>query len=335
MIALATYLSTNLWIRGIYEFSLTLFIISIEDVRNSSFEISILNASSKLTIVLFYLAVVLLVVLMIRYFVKNRNSEKWPKGILELYYPLKPSVTGILTYNLLFLAKRIMLAANVTILAFLGANIQLMINLLIILVPLILTIVLVRFKSWVTLIIHYLSELLCFVCFGLMFLYSNQSSIDSKIPLPDTKDLDRIIIYTITGTVTGIFLLVLVESMFTLRRLIQKRRKNKYATNPKVKVKDQSEMKSDLDIDFGREESKIDGMKRQDSVISSNNLMRVDSGIERTPTYDDIIVNKVDVVKRKDSLSIPELMSQRKKSAAGMTNTSGFNKTGLREEEKE
>ena len=113
MIAIATYLSLNLWIRGIFEFSLTLFLVWTLDIQRLFTEsIGFVSGISKGFALLFISFIILMCILVVRYFVKNKDPEKWAKGLLELYDPVKPTKTSVFAYNFNFLAKRALLAIN-------------------------------------------------------------------------------------------------------------------------------------------------------------------------------------------------------------------------------
>ena len=71
-------------------------------------------------------------IIAVRYFVKHREHEKWPKGIIELYESVKPTKTSIFAYNFIFLAKRMLLAFNVTLIGKYGDTLQLSLNVVII-----------------------------------------------------------------------------------------------------------------------------------------------------------------------------------------------------------
>jgi len=161
MIALATYLSLNLWIRGIFQFMLTLFIIALINIDYTFKEsLTLISIGSKISLGIFLIIFAIMIVGMIMYFSKKKAPEIWPKGILEFYEPLKTSRKSVLSYNILFVIKRIIFAFNVVWLGFLSANTQLMVQVVTLIVALIISIISVRFKSYVTLIIYYVTEVI-------------------------------------------------------------------------------------------------------------------------------------------------------------------------------
>lgn len=82
MIGIATYLSLNLWIRGAMEFSLTLFIVGILDVKSSNYSnAGAAGIASTIFLIVFVALIGFMVFMIIKYFLKNQYPEKWPKGI--------------------------------------------------------------------------------------------------------------------------------------------------------------------------------------------------------------------------------------------------------------
>lgn len=157
MIAIATYLSLNLWIRGIYEFLLTLFLVISLDIKNTfSGSLSVIKATSKVFAFGFILFLFIISFFVAKHFIKNKDPEKWPKGLLELYEPVTATKKSVFTYNLVFIVKRLLLALNVTIFTGLGNSAQLTASIVVIVGSTAVTIAFVRFKSKVTMAIYLL-----------------------------------------------------------------------------------------------------------------------------------------------------------------------------------
>ena len=363
MIAIATYLSLNLWIRGIYELSLTLFIVCILDIKYTfigSFDI--IEIVSKICFLTFCGVVFLMVALMIRYFIKRKDHEKWPKGILEMYEPLRPTAMCVITYNLLFLIKRFAFAVNITMLGFLGANPQLLINCILIITGLVVSAILVRFKSIVTTVIYYFTEMICLVCFGLMFLYDNQSSVDDvfDISMSDFK-IDRIIIIFIACSVGAIMILVTFEGVLAGTRLIKAHREKsktgarapkgskQYVVDEEIKYdRQRPDFKSDIDAGFEGPEGEGEGLEIEDfdaikeeqkigeSMISRNTISQImETDNKPVSKYEDIMISNNNT-KSKDlediDKELPNLSSTvLKLSGRRDTTTSGFGSTKYEE----
>jgi hypothetical protein len=78
MISLATYLSLNLWIRGIFEFSLTLFLVGSLDLKYILEDtVDPITILSKISAISFGLFLIFIMALIIRYFIKNKVDDKW------------------------------------------------------------------------------------------------------------------------------------------------------------------------------------------------------------------------------------------------------------------
>jgi hypothetical protein len=295
MIALATYLSLNLWIRGAFEFSLSLFMVALLDI-DFMFEdnMTLLSLGSKFFLGVFVFSYIGMMVGMILYFVKKKKTEAWPKGILEFYEPLKPVSRIVIAYNCIFVAKRIIFAFNSVWLGFLSANTQLLIQIVTILAPLLLSICLVRFRSIIT-VMYYMMELICLVSFSLMFLYENQNSTDKAYTLNLSKDeIDRIIIIFISSSFTILIIMYVFESGFGFARYIKERRairtgarapqgpKNYIVDeNGRCEVQKRPNFKSDVDVGIMKPSQTAEIMKVEDyddlikhkqSMISDNSI---------------------------------------------------------------
>lgn len=70
-------------------------------------------------------------IVVVRFFVKHKDHEKWPKGIIELYEPVRPTNTSVFAYNSIFLVKRMLLALSVTLAGKYGDTLQLSLNVVI------------------------------------------------------------------------------------------------------------------------------------------------------------------------------------------------------------
>ena len=225
MIALATYLSFNIWIRGILEFSLTLFIVAILDLEALNIANSgISGVVSSVFMILFLLIVMLLVFKIITYFSKKKTPDYWLKGIIELYDPLKPSSVVVQAYNLSFLFKRLCLALIVTLGSRLGGIIQLLLTITLFIICLLVSALVIRFKSLTNAIIHYIIEVTCLVCFAMRVAYTDIESVQSLLGKSfTTKSLDYAIIITLFTSSTVIITIMLFESFVACKNLNKSR----------------------------------------------------------------------------------------------------------------
>lgn len=307
MIALATYLSLNLWIRGLFEFSLSLFMIALLDI-DFMFEdnLTLLSLGSKFLMGVFIFAYAGMIIGMILYFLKKKKTEAWPKGILEFYEPLKPVSRIVIAYNCIFVAKRIIFAFNSVWLGFLPANTQLLVQVVTIISPLLLSICLIRFRSIITTIMYYMMELICLVSFSLMFLYENQGSTDKAFALNWSRDeIDRVIIIFICSAFTIIMIIYVFEAGFGFAKYIRLRRairtgarapqgpKNYVVDeNGRCEVQKRPNFKSDVDVDIMKPAKTAEIMKVEDyddlvkhkqSMISDNS---VSPALKESPSHD-------------------------------------------------
>jgi hypothetical protein len=147
MRAVAHYLSVNIWIRGFYEYSLTLFMMAMLEIKESYQEISILSISSKVILGIWMLIMFLIV------FKIFKNIRQEEGNALEYSEPLKYTITSIITYNILFLVKRLLFAAIVTFFESADGNFQVFAFVLVLIVSLVVTAAFVRFKSGVTMLL--------------------------------------------------------------------------------------------------------------------------------------------------------------------------------------
>lgn len=140
MVAVANYLSINLWIRGFYQYSLTLSMMVMLDFKESYNEISILSIGSKVTIGIW----ILIMSLIIYHLFKSTRKED--TNVMEYSEPLKSTDTSIITYNIMFLVKRIIFAAIVTFFESAEGNLQIFGFILTSILCFIITAAFIRFK---------------------------------------------------------------------------------------------------------------------------------------------------------------------------------------------
>ena len=235
MIAIATYLSLNLWIRGIFEFSLTLFITGILDMEALNLtKAGLSGLISGICLIIYILVIAFLVYKIFRFFRLNKHPDKWPKGLQELYDPLKPKIMSIITFNIAFLTKRLLLALILTLGSFIDGTTQLLLFVGVFFLSLLVSILMIRFSSKITTAIYYITELCCLGAFGLQNMYDNRENIKNLIGIDMTStDVDYTIIVFIFIFSSSVMFLILIEAFIACKDLRKKRKEN-YRTDIKA-----------------------------------------------------------------------------------------------------
>ena len=214
MVGIATYLSFNLWIRGFSHFSLTLIMVAVLEINNTyTNPVSVLSICSKVLILFWVTIVTTIYIHMIKLFAKKKvDSEKLPKNLLELYEPLQPKASSVVTYNILFIAKRIIFVCCVVFMRNYSGKIQLYVNISTIVVCAGLSIICIRFKNPFTMAFYYITETITLLSLVMVLWYDNTEIADLNIGLNQPHvSIDRIIVIFISLGVVIIFLLFLVE----------------------------------------------------------------------------------------------------------------------------
>ncbi|CAI2364729.1 unnamed protein product [Moneuplotes crassus] len=234
MIAVATYLSFNLWIRGFAHFNMTLILAAFLEIKNTiDNPISVLSICSKILIGVWLIIMIMIYFYMVKIFTKkNRTQTKYPLKILELYEPLRPKALGVILYNMIFIVKRIAIVISAVELDSHSGSTQVYFVLLIFFLSGIFSIFCIRFRSSVTSLIFYITEIVPFIGFLLLLWYENKSSFDPGMGFVQPESIiDKIIISFIFTSMLAILAAVAGEGYLKLYYL--KKAKNLKALEAK------------------------------------------------------------------------------------------------------
>jgi len=175
--------------------------------------------------------------------------NKLQRNVLELYEPLKPKFNSVITYNILFLIKRIVLVLSIVVFESYSGNTQIMINGIAMVISGFLCIFFVRFKNPFTMVLFYLTELITLLTFILMLWYENQENMDDNLGLNKNQtSIDRIIMLFITSCILLLEFVVLIEAAISCKRRIKGKQKPKDPQPSRPYLENQEEEKGEGDL---------------------------------------------------------------------------------------